>query len=165
LALKTHITELSKKEYWAGLENSPEFVVAFIPSESLLSVALEENPSLLEDAFEKGVALASPVTLWAVLKTVSFAWRQETLSENAKKVFDLSSELYKRIATLANHFHNLGASIQKTTDNYNKFAGSLERNVLSQARKIDSMSKDKISEPKQIEDSVRKLTAPEFFEE
>ncbi len=100
-AVRDHITALGGKTYWEGLGASPEMVIAFIPSESLISSALEADPSLLEFAFSKRVALASPVTLWSVLKTVAFSWQQDVLTKEAKTLFDLSRELYGRLATTA----------------------------------------------------------------
>ena len=100
-AVRDHITALGSKAYWTGLESSPELVIAFIPSESLVSSALEADPSIMEFAFGKRVALASPVTLWSVLKTVAFSWQQDVLTQEAKQLFDLSRELYSRLSTTA----------------------------------------------------------------
>ncbi len=136
-ALKGHVDALAKREYWEGLGTSPDLVIGFIPSESLLSAAFEADPRILDYAFRKNVALASPVSLWAVLKTVAYSWRQENLSKDAKRIFDLSSELYGRLRVLADHAEALRRSIENTVSNYNKFAASLETRVLSTARKID----------------------------
>ena len=81
---------LANKHYFTGLDASPEFTIAFIPNESLLAAALEKDPTLLEYAFSKRIALASPVSFWAVLKTVAFTWQQEVLTDEAKLLFDLS---------------------------------------------------------------------------
>src|SRR5690606_6140065 len=93
-ALRDHISALGGKAYWSGLSASPELVIAFIPSEGLVSAALEADPSIMEYAFSRRVALASPVTLWSVLKTVAFSWQQQALTEDAKRLFDVSRELY-----------------------------------------------------------------------
>lgn len=161
--LKVHIDALAQKSYWDGLESSPEFVIAFIPSESLLSAALESEPTLLEYAFKKRVALASPVTFWSVLKTVSYSWQQEVLTEDAKRVFDLSKELYNRLSTLADHSERLRRSIESTVENYNKFASSLESRVLVTARQLNTIDESKvIGEAKQIENAPKALTSPEL---
>ena len=96
-AVRSHIDALARKAYWAGLPTSPEFVVCFLPSESLLASALEEDPSLLDYAFGKRVALASPVNLWAVLKTVAYTWTQQDVSQEARALFELGNELYERL--------------------------------------------------------------------
>ena len=166
-AVRGHIDALAKKTYWEGLDASPEFVIAFIPSESLLSSALEADPALLDYAFGKRVALASPVNLWAVLKTVAFAWQQQAVSDEAKKLFDLGNTLYQRIGTLAGHADGLRKAIARTVDSYNKFANSLESRVLVTARQFPGIDETKIellAEPEVIHDQPRPLTAPEVTE-
>jgi DNA recombination protein RmuC len=166
-ALRGHIDALSKKEYWEGLADSPDLVIAFIPSESLLSSALEFDPGLLDYAFRKNVAVASPVTLWAVLKTVAYSWRQESLTADAKKLFDLGKELYTRIGKLAEYSEALRRSIESTVSNYNKFSSSLESRVLVTARKLNDAGDPTltIAESSGIDDSPRALTAPELLAE
>ncbi len=122
-AVRAHIDALARKTYWAGLASSPEFVVCFVPSESLLAAALEEDPSLLDYAFGKRVALASPVNLWAVLKTVAYTWTQQDVSQEARALFDLGNELYDRLTKLAGHADDLRRAIERTVDSYNRFAG------------------------------------------
>jgi DNA recombination protein RmuC len=166
-ALRSHIDALAKKEYWEGLADSPDLVIAFIPSESLLSSALEFDPGLLDYAFRKNVAVASPVTLWAVLKTVAYSWRQESLTADAKKLFDLGKELYKRISTLAEYSEALRRSIESTVNNYNKFSASLETRVLVTARKLNEAGDPtmEIAESRGIDESPKALTAPELLAE
>jgi len=161
--VKGHIDALSAKTYWAGLEASPEFTVAFIPSEPLLATALESDPTLLEYAFSKKIALASPVNLWAVLKTVAFTWQQDVLTEDAKRLFDLSKELYGRLGTLAEHAEKLRRSIDSTVSSYNQFASSLENRVLVTARKLDALDESKvIGTPLLIDQQPKQLTAIEL---
>ena len=166
-AVRGHIDALAKKTYWEGLDASPEFVIAFIPSESLLSSALEADPSLLDYAFGKRVALASPVNLWAVLKTVAFTWQQQAVSDEAKKLFDLGNTLYQRIGTLAGHAEGLRKAIERTVDSYNKFANSLESRVLVTARQFPGIDETKVSllsAPAAVHEQPRRLTAPEVTE-
>ena len=141
-AVRAHVDALAKKTYWAGLTSSPEFVVCFVPSESLLAAALEEDPSLLDYAFGKRVALASPVNLWAVLKTVAYTWTQQDVSQEARALFDLGNQLYERLGSLAGHADDLRRAIERTVDSYNKFAGSLESRVLVSARKFPGIDAD-----------------------
>jgi len=164
-AVRSHIDALARKSYWSGLESSPEFVICFIPSESLLAAALEEDPAVLEYAFGKRVALASPVNLWAVLKTVAYTWTQQDVSREARRLFDLGNELYGRLASLAGHADDLRRAIERTVDSYNRFAGSLESRVLVSARRfpgIDQTKLDALTEPGMIDSSPRRLTAPEL---
>lgn len=166
-AVRAHVEALAKKSYWAGLTSSPEFVVCFIPSESLLAAALEEDPSLLDYAFGRRVALASPVNLWAVLKTVAYTWTQQDVSDEARTLFDLGNELYHRLGGLAGHADDLRKAIERTVDSYNRFAGSLETRVLVSARKfpgIDETKIDAVTTPAGIDKSPRRLTAAEFTE-
>ncbi len=165
-AVRDHITTLGSRAYWEGLDASPEMVIAFIPSESLVSSALEADPTIMEFAFGKRVALASPVTLWSVLKTVAFSWQQDVVTQEAKTLFDLSRELYGRLATLAGHVEKLGRSIERSVKDYNAFVGSLERQVLPSARKLNMLDESKILAPIEgIEESPRELTAPELLVE
>jgi len=166
-AVRAHVDALAKKSYWAGLSSSPEFVVCFIPSESLLAAALEEDPSLLDYAFGRRVALASPVNLWAVLKTVAYTWTQQDVSDEARRLFDLGNELYHRLGGLARHTHDLRRAIERTVASYNRFAGALESRVLVSARRfpgIDDTKLDAVAAPVPIESSPRPLTAVELVD-
>lgn len=167
-AVRGHIDALAKKKYWAGMPSSPEFVVCFIPSESLLAAALEEDPALLEYAFGRRVALASPVNLWAVLKTVAYTWTQQDVSTEARRLFDLGNELYHRLGSLAGHADDLRRAIERTVDSYNRFAGSLETRVLASARRfpgIDDTQLEALPSPTTIDSTTRRLTAPELLED
>ena len=162
-ALREHIIALSARDYASALPDSPEFVIAFVPSESLLSSALDTDPMLLEFAFERRVALASPVSLWAILKSVAHSWRQESLTAEARTLFDLSRELHTRLGRTASHLDKLGRTLSRGVQDYNAYVGSLERQVFPTARKIGALNGDKIgTEPAQLEDAVRPLVAPEL---
>lgn len=164
-AVRAHVDALAKKAYWASLASSPEFVVCFIPSESLLAAALEEDPGLLDYAFTKRVALASPVNLWAVLKTVAYTWTQQDVSAEARQLFALGTELYERIGTVAGHADDLRRALERTIDSYNKFAGSLESRVLASARRfpgIDDTKLDAVSPPAPVDKPLRRWSAPEL---
>ncbi|KRC58680.1 hypothetical protein ASE14_19260 [Agromyces sp. Root81] len=162
-AVRAHITALGSKGYWNGLDASPELVIAFIPSESLVSAAMEADPTIMEFAFSKRVALASPVTLWSVLKTVAFSWQQDVLTNEAKTLFDLSRELYSRLSTTASHIEKLGRTIERSVKDYNAFVGSLERQVLPTARKLGALDESKVLAPLTgIEEAPRELTAYEL---
>ena len=164
-ALREHVRALGEKAYWNAFDVAPDFVVAFIPNEALLQAALEADPTLMDDAFSRKVALTSPVTLWAVLKSVAYAWQQQSLTDDAKQLFDLSRELYERFFTLGDYAIKLGTQITKTVSAYNKFASSLERRVLPTARKLQKIEPTKIIEEVPIIESdkgnVSELSAPE----
>jgi DNA recombination protein RmuC len=161
--VKGHVDALADKGYWTGLSATPEFTVAFIPNDSILNAALDTDPGLMQHAFDRGIVLATPVNLWAVLKTVSFTWRQEVLSENAKELFDLGNELYSRLATLSDKVAKLGRSIEGSVKSYNEFVGTLERRVLSTARKFDGLDRPAVlGEVATVDSDTRGLTAGEF---
>jgi len=162
-AVRDHIVALGSRSYWDGLDSSPEMVVAFIPSESLLSAALEADPSVMEFAFSKHVALASPVTLFSVLKAVAVSWRHEVVTQEAKNLFDVSRELYGRLTTLAGHVDKLGRTIERSVKDYNTFVGSFERQVLPSARRISQLDSSKLLPSlTEIDEPVRELTASDL---
>ena len=161
-AVRGHIDALAAKGYWNDF-HSPEFVVAFLPSESLLSAALAADPSLLDHAFSKRVALASPVNLWAVLKTVAYTWTQQELTEDAHRLFTLSRTLYERLSVLAQRAEKLRGAIERTVTTYNEFAASLETRVLVTGRQINRMDESKIlGEAEPLDVVPRPFTAPEL---
>ncbi|MFB2556566.1 DNA recombination protein RmuC [Herbiconiux liangxiaofengii] len=165
-ALKAHIVALGAKGYWNGLESSPELVIAFIPSESLVSGAMEADPTIMDFAFSRKVALASPVTLWSILKSVALSWQQEVLTEDARKLFDLSKELYTRLGTTAQHIDKLGNTIERSVKDYNAFIGSLERKVYPTARKLASLNSENLfPERAAIEEAPREITGRELLAE
>ncbi|RSX50595.1 30S ribosomal protein S9 [Bifidobacterium goeldii] len=164
-ALREHVRVLGDKAYWNAFDTAPDFVVAFIPNEALLQAAMEADPTLMDDAFARKVALTSPVTLWAVLKSVAYAWQQQSLTDDAKVLFDLSRELYERFAVLGERANKLGTALTRTVTAYNQFASSLESRVLVTARKLQKLDQSKIIESVDMIDpeksNVRELTAPE----
>ena len=164
-AVRAHVDALSGKNYWTGFDFSPEFVLAFIPSESLLASALEADPTLLDYAFSKRVALASPVNLWAVLKTVAYTWQQQVVTDEAKKLFDLGNELYARLITMTTHTESLRKAIENTVKHFNGFVGALETRVLTTARKFPGIDPTKIiAESAEIHEAPRPITAGELVD-
>ncbi len=160
--VRGHVDALAGKEYWTGLTSSPEFTIAFIPNDAILNAALDADPALMEHAFGKGIVLATPVNLWAVLKTVAFTWKQEDLAEHAQEVVDLGRELYKRLGTLSSHVTKLGKSLERGVKDYNAFVGSLERGVLVTARKLDGFDDSALDVVEPVEVEARSLTRSEF---
>ncbi len=130
-----HVERLSAKEYWRR-HDSPEFVVLFLPAESFLAAALDVRPDLLELAFARDVVLATPTTLLALLRTVSYAWRQDAAARGAAEVHALGRELHTRLATMGGHLARLGSSLDSAVDQFNRTIGSLESRVLVSARRL-----------------------------
>ena len=166
-AVKGHVDALSSKSYWTGLNASPDFVIAFVPSESLLSAALDADPALLEYAFKKNVALASPVSLFSVLKTINYIWRQNVDETQVRTMIKLGKELYERVGKVAEHADKLGRSITATVKDYNTFVSSLESRVLVTARKLNDLDEnalgtDEIQSPKELDSAPQSLTASEL---
>lgn len=145
-ALKRHaqaVTErvraLASKAYWSQFEQSPDFVVLFIPGDQFLAAAVAEVPSLLEDAIRQHVIIATPTSFVALLKAVAYGWRQNALAENAARIQELAEDLYKRLARFGDHMARVGRSLGQSVDAYNAAVGSLERQVLPGARKFTEL--------------------------
>jgi DNA recombination protein RmuC len=136
----SHISILSSKEYTAHFSPTPEFVVLFIPGESFFSAALAYKPDLIEKGIEKGVILATPTTLIALLKTVSYSWQQEKGYENAEKIRNLGGELFARLSSMTDNMNRLGRDIEKCATTFNRTVGAMERRVMTSARKLDDLS-------------------------
>ena len=168
-ALRSHVNTLGTKRYWSAEENSPELVMCFVPIESALAAALDADASLLEYAARNNVALVSPVSLLAALKAVAFSWRQATLTDNARELYRLSRELYDRMGSVGKHLSDMGGSLRRSVDGYNKLVGSLESRVLPSARKIAELDPTSTGtdalDTKPVDSVPRPLTATEFVED
>ena len=164
--VKDHITILGKRTYWEHFQPTPEFVVLFLPSETIFAIAMEADPALIEYGAGQGMMIATPTTLIALLKAVAYGWKQESLSRHAQKVSDLGHELYKRITDLSGHWVHQGKALNQAVDAFNKATGSLERNVLSSARKFSELGAasavNPIKEIEILETTTRKLVSPEL---
>ncbi|EON25069.1 MULTISPECIES: DNA recombination protein RmuC [Nocardioides] len=162
--LRTHVDQLGSKAYWRALDETPEFVVMFVPAEAFLSAALETQGDLLEHAATKHVILATPTTLIALLRTVAHGWSHETLAAQAAEVRRLGTELHQRLGSLGSHLDRVGRSLGAAVAAYNAGVGSLEGRVLVSARKFSDLgvTDDELPAPRQVEDAPRSLSAPEF---
>lgn len=135
-AVRAHMTALIRKSYWQQFNNTPDFVILFIPGESFFGAALETDHALMEEGFSKGVVLASPATLFAILKAVEKGWREHQLAENAARIADAGKDLYDRIRVFAEHLSSVGSGLKGATKAYNLAVGSYEQKLEPGARKL-----------------------------
>lgn len=165
-ALSNHLDALASKAYWTAFRQSPEMVVAFIPSDAVLSAALLADPAIFERSMARKVVLASPSTLLALLRTVAFSWQHDDLSTNAEELLELGKSLYERLATLGKHTDKLGGSLKRSVEAYNALLGTLESRVLVTARKMHDLglADTPAPTPLPIDTAVRPLTARELID-
>ena len=165
--VRDHMVKLGSKQYWEQFEQTPEFVVMFLPGETFFSAALEQDPSLIESGVYEKVIPASPTTLIALLKAVAYGWGQERIARSAQQISTLGRELHERLRLLARHFDDAGKGLDKAVECYNKAIGSLEGRVLVSARKLNELTAsaaEEIPELEPIETTARTLQI-EFEEE
>jgi len=165
-AVRGHINDLASRAYWTSLNASPDFVICFIPSEALLAASLEADPALLEEAFKKNVAIASPVSLFSVLKTINYIWRQNVDENQVRAMIKIGHELYERTGKIAELADKLGNSIKGSVNAYNAFVGSFESRFLVTARKLNDLDENQlatttIDAPKEITEAPKAITAAE----
>ncbi|PID49356.1 MAG: DNA recombination protein RmuC [Proteobacteria bacterium] len=141
-SVREHVRILAGKRYWEQFAGAPDFVVLFIPGEQFLGVALEQDKSLMQDALDMRVILATPTTLMALLRAVAFGWQQAVLTENAARVRDVGTELHKRLSTMIEHMERLGKHLEASVDSYNRLLGSVERSVMPSARRLSELGID-----------------------
>ena len=167
-SVRAHMTGLSAKAYWDQFEASPDFVAMFVPGDGFLAAALDRMPELMTEAMDRRVLLVTPTTLFALCKAVAYGWRVEEQARGADQVAKLGKELYKRLAVMGGHAASLGKALGAAVERYNNFVGSLESQVLTQARRFEELSVDhegkEIAVLEPVETAVRplaKLTAVE----
>ena len=165
--MKAHVDALSKKEYWKRVDPSPEFVVAFIPGDPLLTAALEHEPGLMEHAVANHVLLATPTSLIALLRAVAYGWQQDALAENAREIQRDGALLYQRLSVLGEHFSGVGKGLNSAVDAYNRAVGSLESRVLVTARRfaekgVVGVGEKELPQPLPVDTMTRPLQSPEL---
>jgi len=155
--LRVHVELLGSKRYWRSLPETPEFVVLFLPAESFLSAALEADASLIEYAADRGVVLASPTTLIALLRTVAHGWRHEALADRAREIHRVGRDLHERIGTMSGHLGKLGRSLEGAVAAYNQAVGSWESRVLVGARRFEELdaTDDRLESVRVVGSTVR----------
>lgn len=166
-ALRVHVDALAAKRYWEAFAPSPELVVCFVPGESFLAAACEADPALLEHAMTRGVVLATPTTLLALLRTVAATWQQDALAGSARALLETGRELHRRLGTLGAGASALGRSLHRAVEDYNALVGTLERRVLVSARRMSDLGvvEDDLPPVEPLVDAPRPLTAPELLGE
>lgn len=168
--VRSRVDEISKKDYYSGLPDSPEFTVMFIPSESILSLTLEADPELLNYAFEKKVAVVSPVSFFTSMKTIHYSWRQTAAEATIRQLMDAGVKLYKSLRVMAEHASSVGQNLNKSVLAYNNFVSSIERNLLSSMRELDKTSKEALNSGKlipelaQLDETTSQFVKPEVLE-
>lgn len=165
-SLKTHMRQLASKAYQDQFQPSPDFVVLFVPGDAFLATALDHEPDLLSDAMAQRVVITTPSTLFALCKAVAYGWRAEEQSKNAEEIAKLGKELYRRLATMGTHAASVGKALDAAVGRYNQFVGSLESQVMVQARRFEDLKVDhegKSLEPlAPVEAAPRRLSRPEL---
>jgi len=160
-SMRAHVNALGAKAYWSQFDDAPDYVIMFVPGEHFLSAALEQDPTLWDFAFDRRVLLATPTNLIAIARTVAAVWRQEKLAGEARAIAELGKELYARLNKMGEHIGRLGRNLGLATNAYNDFVGSLETNVLTQAKRFENLNVDtagrSIESPPIIEQAPRPL--------
>jgi DNA recombination protein RmuC len=141
-SVRGHVAGLSAKAYWDQFDGSPDFVAMFVPLDSALAAAVDRAPTLMTEAMDKKVVIVTPTTLFALCKAVVYGWRVEEQAANARTIAELGRELYKRIATMGAHAGSVGKALEAAVARYNQFVGSLETQVLTQARRFEELKVD-----------------------
>lgn len=167
--IRSHVTNLSSKQYWDQFESTPELAVMFVPADSLFMAALDKDPNLVEWAAQQRVFIASPITLITVLKAVAIGWTEESLAANAREIAELGKELHQRIGRFIGLFETIGTRLRSTVNAFNTATGSLESRVLPQARRFtelkvganDNTDSSNDLSVTAIEQTTRELQAPE----
>jgi DNA recombination protein RmuC len=159
-AMKAHVNALGAKAYWNQFEAAPDYVIMFVPGEHFLSAALEHDASLWDYAFEKQVLLATPTNLIAIARTVAAVWRQERLADDAREIAAIGKELYARLATMGGHVGRVGRNLDTAVSAYNALVGSLESQVLTQARRFEDLNVDTGAKPIEALPIVEQNTRP-----
>lgn len=161
--VRNHVNLLSAKRYMDAFDPTPEFVVCFVPADPFLDAALQVDPELLEHAFNRNIVLATPTTLFALLRTVALGWRQEDISHKTKDIQRQGRMLLQRLKTFLDHYSKIGRNLEKTVEAYNSTLGSLESRVIVTARRLaehEGHNPESITKPETID--IRLRDNPEY---
>ncbi len=156
--VRGHVEALAKREYWASIQPSPDYVVLFLPGDSFLSAAIESDPSIMDRAISRRVLLATPMTLVALLKAAAYGWRQEAVSRSAREVSEIGRDLYDRMAVFSEHLGKVGSGLAGAVQNFNRAVGSFEQQLLPGARKFEALGAagtKQLADPERVDVEVR----------
>ncbi len=137
--IRDHLKKLGTKQYWEQFDDTPEFVVLFLPGETFFSAALEQDPGLIEYGIDQKVILATPTTLIALLKAVAYGWKQEEIAREARVISEQGQVVYDRLAVLAGHFSKLGINLERSVKAYNDAVRSADTRLLPAARRLKEL--------------------------
>ena len=165
--VRDHMAKLSAKSYWQQFNDTPDFVVMFLPDEGFFRAAWEQDPSLVEAGVRSRVHVASPTTLIVLLQSIAHGWQQERVAEDAREIHALGRELYERVAIVGTHLNKIGNSLKGAVGAFNDTVGSLERRFLPTARKLDALvvSDKELPELAPVAEQPQTLQAPELGEQ
>ena len=161
--VRSHMEQLSSKAYWEALDSAPEFTVLFLPGDPFFSAAVDRDPSLVEDAIQHRVLIATPVTLIALLKTVAYGWRQEAVATNARAISEAGREVYERVSIFWGHFSALREALDDAVEAFNKTLGSLRSRLLPSVRRLRELgatAAEEIAETEPIDQVLRSVEPP-----
>ncbi|MCL5731516.1 MAG: DNA recombination protein RmuC [Candidatus Thermoplasmatota archaeon] len=161
-AMKSHLKMLSGKEYWKNLRETPEFVIMFVPGESFLYAALQEDRNLIEEGINYKVLISTPTSLISLLKTIAMGWGEKKMEENARKISDLGKELYEKLSAMRDGLAEVGSKIESSVKSYNKVVDRFEGKVLVSARKFRDLgvgNEDGLQQIDQLDASIREISA------
>ncbi|GAA1171316.1 DNA recombination protein RmuC [Ornithinimicrobium humiphilum] len=164
-SLRGHVDALAGKEYWSAFPTSPELVVCFVPGDAVLAAALRAAPDLYDHAQSRRVVLASPAVLLALLRATALAWQQDTLTDNARELLRLGTDLHQRLATLGRHVTGMGTALRRSVEAYNQLVGTLESRVLVTSRRMHDLGlvETPVPAPPSLEVAPRPLTSTELL--
>jgi DNA recombination protein RmuC len=159
--VRDHMVKLGGKAYWNQFQPAPDFVVMFLPGETFFSAACQHDPSLIEFGVSEQVIPASPTTLIALLRSIAYGWRQESIARNAQEISKLGRELYERLGNMTEHFEDMRKALVKAVDSYNDAIGSLEGRVMVSARRFRDLgiAGEELPEVQSVQLGVRRLTS------
>lgn len=164
-AMRKHVDDLGRRDYQSQFEDTPDYVIMFVPGEHFLTAALDRDPTLWDYAFDKRVLIATPTNLIAIARTVAAVWRQEKMADEAKKIGRLGKEIYERLSVAAGNLRKMGRSLNSAVGDYNKFTASFESRVLVTGRKLRDLNVEtggrEIEEPDPVDAIARDPASPE----
>jgi DNA recombination protein RmuC len=138
-AVAAHAAALAKRDYDSLVPGALDLVVMFLPGDAFLAAASAAQPSLLEEAWARGVVVASPSTLLGFLRGVALGWREQRIADEAEAIARTGRELHERLSVFAEHLDGVGTALGRAVSSYNRAVGSLEARVLPQARRFEDL--------------------------